>query len=92
MDAYNRQLLDEIPPDSDCRKCIDACNNDSSCNVADKCFEREDTDGIVEKIDAAFWSKSANSTLGRNADLSTWGTTVTPTFGRPYATNTPNDY
>jgi hypothetical protein len=32
---------------------------------------------------ADIWSKSANSTFGVNADLSAWGTKVTPGLG-PY--------
>ena len=32
---------------------------------------------------ASIWSKSANSTFGVNAELSTWGAAVTPGLG-PY--------
>ncbi len=91
MDAYNHhQLLDEISPD--CRRCIVECKNNSPCNVADECLETV-TDGMVVKLSSSIWSTSANSNYyTQDASLSQWGTKVTPTFGPPYATNTPNGY
>jgi hypothetical protein len=82
MHITTSDWMDDIP--RDCRICINECNKYSSCNVADKCFEREGTDGLVTKLSTSIWSTSANSNYyTQDASLSAWGTTVTPTLG-PY--------